>query len=148
MPAAAAGDVADPAGLWADQILPALTGLTKAMYQSADLLGIQGSVATVRVDNDHHRQNCDRKRPDVERALTDQLGRPVTVRFEISAEGAVPARSAPPGARPEPIVKSDDPDEHLAGADVHDLDDAPDAPAGGLAALTEAFPGAELLEET
>lgn len=42
---------------------------------------------------------------------------------------------------------TDDPDEHLAGADVHDLDDAPGAPTGGLAALTEAFPGAELLEE-
>jgi hypothetical protein len=42
---------------------------------------------------------------------------------------------------------SDDPDEHLAGHDVHDLPDAPDAPTGGLAALTEAFPGAELIEE-
>ena len=41
---------------------------------------------------------------------------------------------------------TDDPDEHLAGTDVHDLDDAPDAPTGGIDALTQAFPGAELVD--
>ena len=136
-------------GLWAEQVLPSLAGLTKAMFQTADLLSLQDGSAVIRVDNDHHRQNCERKRGDVERVLTDVVGQPVTITFEIGdgTGGDAASRQAPaPRSAPKPV--SDDPDEHLAGADVHDLDDAPDAPAGGLAALTEAFPGAELLEES
>ncbi len=130
-------------------MLPALSGLTKAMFQTADLVSVDGSRAVVRVDNDHHRQNCDRKRADVERALEAELGHPVTITFEVGVAADGVARSvAAPSGRPAPKPVSDDPDEHLAGHDVHDLDDAPDAPSGGLAALTEAFPGAELLEET
>ena len=149
-PSAAAPSV--PVGvdaLWADQVLPALAGLTKAMFQSAGLLSIDGGTAVVRVDNDHHRQNCERKRADVERVLSDELGRPITITFKIAAEdGSVARPAASSAGRPAAPPVSDDPDEHLAGVDVHDLDDAPDAPSGGLAALTEAFPGAELIDET
>ncbi|MFN8017485.1 MAG: hypothetical protein U0P45_05120 [Acidimicrobiales bacterium] len=142
--------------IWSTKVLPSLSGLTKAMYQSADLLGVDGGTARIRVDNDHHRQNCDRKRADVEQALADALGHPVSIRFEVAAGPGGPAAGSAPapapssgGRAPRPVADlPDDPDEHLAGADVHDLDDAPDAPTGGLAALTEAFPGAELLDET
>ena len=119
------------------------------MFQTADLLSLDGGTAVIRVDNDHHRQNCERKRADVERVLSD-VARPARhdhLRDRRRDAAAIPPAAPRPGARPAPTPVSDDPDEHLAGADVHDLDDAPDAPAGGLAALTEAFPGAELLEE-
>ncbi|MCU1371554.1 MAG: polymerase subunit gamma/tau, partial [Ilumatobacteraceae bacterium] len=145
-PPATAPSPGDPGAIWADQVLPALAGLAKGMYQSADLVSLDGGAAVVRVDNDHHRQNCERKRADVERVLSDVAGQPVTITFEVggsNADSPRPAGSSRPASQP----KTDDPDEHLAGADVHDLDDAPDAPAGGLAALTEAFPGAELLDE-
>ncbi len=119
------------------------------MFQTADLLSLDGGTAVIRVDNDHHRQNCERKRADVERVLSDVAGQPVSITFEIGAGAGGDAGSRPsPGPRAAAKPVSDDPDEHLAGADVHDLDDAPDAPTGGLAALTEAFPGAELLEES
>jgi hypothetical protein len=137
----------EPAALWADTVLPALSGLTKAMYQTAALASIDGNVAVVQVENDHHRQNCDRKRPDVERALSEALGRPITVRLEVDGDGGLVAASAGADRGPAAAPVSDDPEEHLAGHDVHDLPDAPDAPAGGLAALTEAFPGAELIDE-
>jgi hypothetical protein len=147
-PALTVAEVAEPAGagdlteLWATRVVPALSGLTKAMYQATSLVALEGSSATVAVDNDHHRDNCERRRSDVERVLGDAVGRPVTVRFEVGGQPvSSDHRSAPP-----PAV-SDDPDEHLAGYDVHDLPDAPDAAGGGIAALTDAFPGAELIEE-
>ena len=37
-------------------------------------------------------------------------------------------------------------DFDLGADNVHDLDDAPAAPTGGLDALTEAFPGSELVD--
>jgi len=137
-----------PAGLWTDRVLPKLAGLTKAMFQSAELASVEGSVAVVTVENDHHKQNCERKRADVERVLSDELGQPITVRITVGGSGDPAPRGGAerPAAAVAPV--SDDPDEHLAGADVHELDDAPDAPSGGLAALTEAFPGAELIEES
>jgi DNA polymerase-3 subunit gamma/tau len=133
-------------GIWAEQVLPKLTGLAKGVYQSADLISLEGGKAVVRVDNDHHQQGCERKRADVEKVLSDVVGQPVTITFSIADGGSSPRTSGPSG-RSAAAPVTDDPDEHLAGADVHDLDDAPDAPTGGLAALTEAFPGAELLEE-
>ena len=144
-PAAAASASGSVESLWAEQVLPKLAGLAKGVYQSADLVSLEGATAVVRVDNDHHQQGCERKRADVEKVLSEVAGHPVTITFTV-ADGAPSARSGPAG-RPAPAPVTDDPDEHLAGADVHDLDDAPDAPSGGLAALTEAFPGAELLEE-
>lgn len=136
------------AALWADRVLPALAGLTKAMFQSADLVAIEGSTARIRVDNDHHRQNCERKVADVEKALAAELGNPITIAFEVGEGASARAAASAPAPRTVAPPVSDDPEEHLAGHDVHDLDDAPDAPSGGLAALTEAFPGAELIEET
>jgi hypothetical protein len=129
-------------------VLPKLAGLAKGVYQSADLVSLEGGSAVVRVDNDHHQQGCERKRSDVERVLSEIAGQPVTISFQVGegASGRPTGTGGPPG-RSSSAPITDDPDEHLAGTDVHDLDDAPDAPTGGLAALTEAFPGAELLEE-
>lgn len=133
--------------MWADQVLGSLSGLTKAMYQSAELASLDGGVAIIRVENDHHRSNCERKRGDVEAALAAIVGAPVTVRLEVDGDGgSSSAAPATPGGAPSAPV-SDDPEEHLAGYDVHDLPDAPDAPLGGIAALTEAFPGSEIIEE-
>jgi DNA polymerase-3 subunit gamma/tau len=154
---AAVAVVSEPAGagdlseLWSERVVASLSGLTKAMYQSTALVALEGSSATIAVDNDHHRDNCERKRPDVERVLSEAVGRSVTVRFEV---GGQPATSSDPGPAPSrggrdapTAAMSDDPDEHLAGYDVHELPDAPDAPTGGIAALTDAFPGAEMIEE-
>jgi DNA polymerase-3 subunit gamma/tau len=146
-PAVAAPSTGSPAELWTGQVLPQLTGLAKGVYQSADLVSLDGGQAVVRVDNDHHQQGCERKRADVEKVLSDVVGQPVTITFQVADGGGSPARSMSGSGRTSAPV-TDDPDEHLAGADVHDLDDAPDVPSGGIAALTEAFPGAELLEES
>ncbi|MCB0962152.1 MAG: hypothetical protein KDA98_02440, partial [Acidimicrobiales bacterium] len=99
---------------------------------------------------EHHVQNGQRKAGHVEAALAAEVGSPVTVRLEVAAGGSSPrpaagAPSSPSPAEPAAEV-TDDPDEHLAGTDVHDLDDAPDAPASGIDALTEAFPGAEFVD--
>ena len=148
-PAPATGASGPTQQIWTEQVLPKLAGLAKGVYQSADLVSLDGGSAVVRVDNDHHQQGCERKRPDVERVLSEVAGQPVTISFEVGESGATARSASGPGSssRPPSAPITDDPEEHLAGTDVHDLDDAPDAPAGGLAALTDAFPGAELLDE-
>jgi DNA polymerase-3 subunit gamma/tau len=140
--AAPLAPVGDLTMLWNDQVLPQLKGLAKSMYATATLVSAEGPKAVIAAENDNHRQHLERKRADVERALSASLGR--EVRIELVTGGG---SSAPPPsvASSGPAAPTDD--DPLGGADVHDLEDAPDAPTGGLDALTEAFPGSELIEE-
>lgn len=135
---------------WSEAVVPALGGLTKAMYSVGRFTSFDGAVAVLALPNEVHRQKCEQKRGEVEAALRAELGVDVRLDLVVDEHGDGPA--APPrsgggggggggGARPGP-----DEDFDLGGTDVHDLENAPDAPAGGLQALTDAFPGAELLE--
>jgi DNA polymerase III subunit gamma/tau len=133
--------------LWTDTLLPGLGGLTKAMYAVGRFTEVSGTVAVFALPNEVHRQKCDQKRADVERALAEQVGADLTLRLVVDAEGeasgptgggrgSAPSRGGPP----TPV----DDDFDLGDTDVHELDDAPDAPSSGIDALTEAFPGATL----
>lgn len=137
-----------------DKILPTLGGMTRAMYAVGHFVEFTGTTATLAFPNEVHRQKCEQKRADVERALSDGIGSPLTLRLVVDEaaggtdagnadrrRGAVGVTSTRPAAEPEE-------DFDLGSDNVHDLDDAPDAPAGGLDALTEAFPGSELVEGT
>jgi hypothetical protein len=92
------------------------------------------------------RDHCEKKRPDVERALAAHFGRPVPLRLVTDADVGGPAPAAPPAkgkrGKRSPAVEPE-PDEV---EDVHALEDAPSV-GSGAQRLADAFPGAELLEE-
>lgn len=82
------------------------------------------------------------RRAEVEAALGRHFGRPVPMRLQAAADAAPDPgqrRSSPPDPAGPPVEDED-------VGDVHDLEDAPTA-VTGVARLTEAFPGAELVEE-
>jgi hypothetical protein len=81
----------------------------------------------------------EQRRPDLEAALSRHFGTRISLRLERREDDAAGA------ARTEGAPSEDDPaDDDVR--DVHSLEDAPTATTG-VARLTEAFPGAELLEE-
>ncbi len=123
-------------------MLPNLRGLTKAMYAVGRFTGIDDATAVLALPNEVHRQKCEQKRPEVEEALSNALGSKIGLRLIVDDEAGAPAPGSPGGSN-DP---TSEPEEDLAGVDVHDLEDAPDAPAGGIQALTEAFPGAALID--
>ena len=119
------------------------------MYVLGRFTGVEGAQATFALPNDVHRQNCERKRPEVEAALSAAAAAPIVLRLVAdeggaSDEGAAGERSG--GAADGPATGGDDFD--LDGTDVHDLPDAPDAATGGLDALTDAFPGSTFVQES
>ena len=166
-PAAPPGPAAEPAAstigggevtlervseLWAEGVLPSLKGLTKAMYAAGRVSDVADGQVTVAVPSEPHREKCRQKQPEVEAALTQQLGHPVRLELVVDGSGGGPggprpARSAGPASSVvrEASASVEDFDV-LGGADVHDLDDAPGAPAGGIDAVIDAFPGAEVIE--
>ncbi len=142
-PAPVAVDVDGLTALLNDTILPALGGMTRAMYAAGRFVDVTATSATLAFPNEMHRQKCEQKRAEVERALSDGIGSPLKLRLVVdaTADGAEPARSTKgQGAAPP------EEDFDLGADNVHDLDDAPAALAGGLDALTDAFPGSELVD--
>jgi hypothetical protein len=133
-------DLATLASVWDDADL-ALKGLARAMYREGRFTQVSGTTATVVFPNSVHRDKCESRRSEVERALSSRFG--VDVKLELLAEGESggPAQRPVPDPEPEP-----DADVPLAIAEVHELPDAPSAATGGIDALTEAFPGAEFVE--
>ncbi|HEX2577465.1 MAG TPA: DNA polymerase III subunit gamma/tau [Aquihabitans sp.] len=137
--------------IWNESVLPSLGGLAKAMYAVGRFTATEGSTAVLAFPNEVHRQKCEQKRGEVEQALSERLGSPVTLRLVVDSAGdrgddPGDAQAGPRGGgRRAPGPPPED-DFDLGGQDVHDLDDAPDAPTGGLDALTQAFPGSELVE--
>lgn len=113
------------------------------MFAVAQLIAFDGTDATLAVPNDVHRQKCEQRKADVETALNRHTGPGIGLTLVVDENatardrgGAVPSR---------PSTAEDDYD--LGEVDVHDLTDAPDAATGGIDALTEAFPGAEFVED-
>ena len=150
-PEGAVFDGAVLAAIWDDPDLD-LRGLTKAMYRSGRWTAVSGSTATLALPNQISRDKCEPKRGEVEAALSARFGVPVTLVLAVDdgapstgggGAGRSGDRAASSSREPAPV---DDPDEHLAGTDVHDLPDAPAGASGGLDALNAAFPGSELVE--
>jgi len=132
-------DVATLNGVWEDDAFE-LKGAARAMYRGGEFTSVSGSTATIEFPNEAHRARCEAKRSQAEQALTARFGTPITLVLTVAGGAAAPA-SAAPEPEPEPEVFED-----LGVTDVRELDDAPSASAGGLDALTEAFPGAEFVE--
>jgi DNA polymerase-3 subunit gamma/tau len=130
--------------VWGDAVLDQLPRGTKAIYSTGRFVESSDSAAVFALANAPTRDHCEKKRPDVEKALAAHFGRPVPLKLVTDAEvgGAPPAPAAPPSG-PAPAVTQDEVDEV---GDVHALEDAPSA-SSGAERLAEAFPGAELIDE-
>ena len=128
---------------WGDQVLDALPRGTKAIYSTGRFVEGDGTTAIFALANAPTRDHCEKKRPDVEKALAAHFGRPVPLRLITDAEagGAAPAAGGRGAKATAPVVE-----EVEEVIDVHELEDAPSA-GSGAQRLAEAFPGAELLEE-
>ena len=128
---------------WGDSVLPRLNGLTKAIYGVGRFLPAEDGAAVFALPNDVHRDKCEQKRPEVEAALTAHFGRPIPLRLVTEGDAGGPPPASPTAPTP-PAASSVDDDEIV---DVHALEDAPTG-ATGVERLAEAFPGAELVEDT
>lgn len=129
---------------WHEHILPSLAGTEKARFSAGQFqAGANGALEFV-LPNDVHRQRCEVVRGAVDTAIANHFGAAVPITLVAGASPAanneyIPAESMPtdPGAevREEEII------------DMNDLTDATEMHASVTERLTEAFPGAELVED-
>jgi hypothetical protein len=101
---------------------------------------VEGGAAVFALPNAIHRARCEPLREEVETALAAHFKMAVPIRLVVDP-GAVAAAAGP---EPDPVPE---PEPEEAIIDVSELRDAPPAVTSGIDHLTEAFPGAELVEE-
>lgn len=152
-----------------DAVMGKLKQGTKAIYANGRFAAVVDGAAVFAFENRPTLNHAERRRDEVEAALSAHFGRRVPLRLAVESEvahlgGASDAATTPdaggtrssrdgdPGSDAAPVVSAAGPAD--AGRDGDDemidpaeLTDAGDAPAGGLARLTEAFPGAVVIEE-
>jgi hypothetical protein len=145
--------VEELAAAMSEGVLSQLRGVAKAIYGAGRFVGVEAGAAVFALANTPTRERAERVRSDVEAALAARFGRPIRLRLvdEQSVVG-VAAQAPPAPAGPtsgssavEPAttaVEADD-DEIV---DVSELTEATDV-VTGVDRLTEAFPGATLVEE-
>ena len=118
---------------WADNVLPQLKGMAKALYAAGRFVSSEDDAAVLALPTAPHKQKCEERRKEVEAALAAHFGRPIPLRLVVDSGEAAPATAA--RSVPDEVI------------DVSELIDAPAAPTSSIDRLTQAFPGAELLND-
>jgi hypothetical protein len=145
---------------WADEVLPKLKGITRALFSPGRF--VDGAGPTFALPSTHPFARCEPLKAEVEAALAARFGRPVPLTLVADDEatassgpGSGPGGPGPgpnpgggsagggggagPGAPPPPLM-----DEVI---DPDELVDAPPGFPSGIERLAAAFPGAQLIEE-
>jgi DNA polymerase-3 subunit gamma/tau len=137
-----------------DVIVPSLKGLAKAIYSHGRFVKVDDTEALFALENAATCQRAERYRADVEAALSAHFGCPVPLRLvdEGSLEGvgtSGPAEAAGRTGHPVSAATTSGAadDDEAATIDLDELEDAVDVAASGIEKLTEAFPGAVLVED-
>lgn len=134
----AAAPASDLVALWDDQVVPGLKGITKALFKMGRVVGTDEASITLGLENTPARDRCQEKKGEAEAALAAAAGRPIRVDLVVVGEAAS-------GPRPErrPAPADDDPAESI---DPAELVDAPAQQLTGVDRVTEAFPGAQIVD--
>jgi len=139
-PSASPDATDDLATLWTERVVPdELKKMTKALYKRSEVLGVEGDTITLGLENSAHVQRCEEKQAEAEEVVSRVAGRPI--RLALVVGGEIGGGSAPrggPGPTPRPA------DEETI--DPTDLVDAPAQQVTGVDRVTEAFPGAQIVD--
>ena len=143
-----------------DAVAPRLKGIAKAIYTQGRFVAVAGGRAVFAVENEPTRTRAEKYRRDVESLLSERLGTEVPLEIVTEAEAprfsaadapepngssraAQPGPDRAPGTSPQ--VEEPSESEEQIMAEVDQLEEA-DVVHTGVDRLTEAFPGAELIE--
>ncbi|MCU1395807.1 MAG: dnaX, partial [Ilumatobacteraceae bacterium] len=153
-PAVASGDLLGTVSqAWQPNILPTLKPMARALFSAGHFVGEQNGSLSFGLPNDTHRSRCESYRADVEAAIANQIGRPVTLSLVVDTSGppddhlasVVPLRKGP-NAGMAVVVPTAPADEDV------DISDLVDAPPGSMKTpeerLAEAFPGSIFVDES
>jgi len=126
---------------WGDDLLDGLGRKARARFSAARFVAVEDGTAVMALPNEPHMRRCEDMRPELEKALADRFGVAVPVRLIVDGDTRQSVR--------EPAMVTPAVDEAVDEAvDLDGLVDADIAEGSAVEKLTQAFPGASLVDPT
>ena len=122
---------------WGDDLLDRLGRKARARFSAARFVAVEDGTAVMALPNEPHMRRCEDMRPELEKALADRFGVAVPVRLIVDGDTRQSVR--------EPAMVTPAVDEAV---DLDGLVDADIAEGSAVEKLTQAFPGASLVDPT
>ena len=151
LPVAAAPPAAVPSRdelvmAWGDDLMDRLSRKARARFSAARFIDVQDGTAVMALPNEPHLRRCEDLRGELENVLAARFGGSLPVRLVV--DDGSPAPTQTPAAKPRPIAVDESmvADESIDLDDLDDLVDADVAEGSAVDRLTQAFPGAALVE--
>lgn len=126
---------------WGDDLMDRLSRKARARFSAARFIDVQDGTAVMALPNETHRRRCEELRGELENVLAARFGGSLPVRLVVEDGSPAPTPVAKP--RPVAVDESKVADESI---DLDDLVDADVAEGSAVDRLTQAFPGAALVE--
>ena len=148
LPVAAAPPAAAPSReelvmAWGDDLMDRLSRKARARFSAARFIDVQDGTAVMALPNEPHLRRCEDLRGELENVLAARFGGSLPVRLVVDDGSSAPTLT--PTTKPRPVAV----DESMVADESIDLDDlvaADVAEGSAVDRLTQAFPGAALVE--
>ena len=124
-------------GGWAG-MLDNLPTKARARFLAGQVVAVNGNVIDYVLPSDTQAQRCEPVRAEVEGAIAQTFGAPLTISLragDVSPEAPTAAATAAPEA------------QHESEIDIHDLTDADGMSSTVVDRIADVFPGAEILDQ-
>ncbi len=127
-------------------LLEELPQRVRARFRLGHVTALNGDVATFALPNAHVVPRCEEVKGDVEAAIASALGRHITIELTVDGDATPTPRGQTPASAPTPTPAPTPEPEAPEDIDMNELTDAPDVASSGIDRLTQAFPGAQVIE--
>ena len=120
---------------WADDLLELLGRKARARFSAARFVSVEDGTAVMALPNEPHMRRCEDMRPELEKVLADKFGGTIPVKLVVGGDVPTPAVSD--------ATASSTAEESI---DMEGLVDADISEGSAVDKLTQAFPGASLVD--
>ena len=128
-------------GAWADSLLEEMSRKGRARFAAGRFIAVEDGTAVMGLPNEPHRKRCEDLRGELEAVLAARFQTAIPVRLVVDDGPGepTPAVGATPTARPRKPQADDE-------VDLSDLVSADAAEGSAVERLTQAFPGASMVD--
>jgi len=124
---------------WGEELLPKLSKKARARFSAGKPVSVDENGVTISLPNEPHLRRCSELLGEVEASIKNTFGVVVPVLLSVDASPVSSASPPDPAKPPKPIKNDED-------LDLSDLVEADPNSGSAVERLSQAFPGAEVVE--
>ncbi|MBT4476475.1 MAG: hypothetical protein HOC65_02430, partial [Actinobacteria bacterium] len=134
-------DLSSLVEVWQATLLSGLSKRARARLSAVQFVECEGNTVVMGLPNEPHRARCEELIPEAEAALSHHFSTEIKVRLVVKA-----AASPPPPSPEKEVQTQKVKDDEDAATDLTELTDASPDEGSAVDRVTQAFPGAEVVD--